>query len=1001
MSRFFLPLLVQLAFVLMISGTEIPAWRDTTPSARFLGPDRFWRCRDTLLWHLQDETGTGFRLAIDVRDMNTYLQGPRAVSMTVVGPRGEIVAHQVLEDDGVVDGNQAHHDGLPDMYGDMRYRAWHRHHSPEGIPPGRSRSPHLEAPGALPARTVTLAVPPVGPGLYRLLIVGTWDHWISVTPSRPVAAAIHPGPGPLHLHGDQLADAWLYAPANVEDIGVSISEEVAPWSWHATVADETGKEVAVVEPKGPYNYAFIRSAQPASVYRLRITGGSPGGCLHVFGVPMLLCPDEATARSMQGGMQLDEYGRTTWHEAQRQLLSWAYSLDPEELQSPKTLADPDLAVPGRVKCRLADVPALLDAQVLDRAAGNFGDFKKTGNDALDKQLGFWEPAGGVLARLVAFDHPDNPWHGDPILVRRIMLWLATQRFATQNAWFWYAASEGPKRYPEQVESLWSVGLRSNWYPLQDAQFAVVLGPVREALSWSLPPAVNAAWVQSLRCWALGRLTAQQGECTNQWAKGLEHLATIYMATRDATIKDVLDRQTEYFCTPGVLGRVNPDADTWSHRSGVGFGGLAADSGLIGGGIAAEQFGHDGEYCLETVSHLSHVNDILPNPRIVAWLNEYYLLKTHLTMPKDGIWPANPFAHTVSPSDTNFRTRYYTHKSGLGGASDQVVYGDLWAGKRNDAKPWPVFEEGSFLRTIDDRYAFLKTPSYYSILHTGPAAPWYTAWTQPRIGEGTMEWIGYGGMHYGGLGHKASKLGAISGIWVPDCGIVWSCQNHNVMYTNAIWGRRLQPVCEIWEEGVDGHIVSEAYNHPVTHLDGETRVLTRTTEFLYVPLTVERRVSFGDEVIDVAVELRASGPCELQELYEAIPVYVQGREIKLHGDDLVAIAYEKPEALTTPANSNHAPPREMWGDLHELPKVRFQAIDIVNAQGAGAAIVFDQTYDATQTQPIRYRDVAAATGGFNIVLPAQLAAGQTVRLRYRIVPHRQSLTRDQLLEHVPR
>ena len=993
---------VALMMGLAVLGTaaEVPAWRDATPGAKFFGADRYWRLRDTLLWHLHDETGDGFSLNIDVRDMNTYLQGPRAVSLMVTGPDGKILARRILEDDGIVNGDAARHDGMPDTYGDIRYRHWHRHHSPGGYPPGKSRSPYLSHPEEIPARTVALRVPPDGKGVYRLLIIGTWDHWVSVTPDRPLTGAVSPGPAPLYVHGAQLAEAWLCAPRGMRDFALAVTEEVTPANWSATLSTADGRELARTAPKTAFNFAVVRDL-PSDVYRLQVSGKEPGACLHVFGAPMLLAPDAETARKLRGGMETDKYGRVTFHAHQRTLWDWAYSLRPDDLAIPGKAANPALAVPeASNKLTLGDVPAVAASQALDPASPDFGKFMPTGNAALDKKFNGWYPGALFLAEVAAFDHPDNPWFGHPGLTRRVMLYYATQCFSRQADWFWFSSfGEGDgisAKFPETFTSLWQLGLRSNWYPLQDASFAAHLKPAREAFSWSLPPAVNAAWTQAVQCWAAGRIIAQQGECSNQWAKGLLHMSNIYSATRDPLVQEALRRQTDYFCAAGALGRVSPDDDNWSPKSKTGFAGRAADAGIVGGGIPVEQFGHDGEYCCQTVSHLSEVYRALPNKKITDWLDTYYQLKTHLTLPKDGDWPPSTFAHTLSPTDMNFRTRYYTHKSDLRGTAERIHYGEIWNNQRCDEKPWPVFEKGDFVRDVDKRYGFIKTPAYYSVLYTGSPAPWFHLWTHAKITPGSIDFVGYDGMNYGGLGCKATKPGAVSAVWVPGCGVVWAAQNHNVMYSHGVWARLKHKICEATEAGVDDNVDFEGYNDSGNRLDAETRVYTRDTDFMYLPLTVKRKIKFTDAEIDLEAELTANGDIDASGLYEAVPVYLQNREVKLYDGNFAPVPFAMPATLTTPHNcSSGEVPENMRGPLPDHPGVRFRAFDIVNKKGAGALVLFDREWRAEVTQPIRYRDVGAAGGGFSLALPTRMKKGETLRWRYRIIPHPNPLTAEQL------
>lgn len=1001
------PAFVQ-AFEMRDAPPAVPVWRDATPGAAYLGPDVLWRCREGLVFHLLDDEGAGFALDIDVRDMNCYQQGARPVLIWVTAPSGLTVVNTVLEDDGEVAGDAVHCDGISDVYLDFRYREWHRRNSPGGRPPGKRRSPFLSDPSAIPARHMRVAVPAAGRGLYRLTFIASWDHWVAVTPSRPLVAGVHPGPGPLYVHGDRLEEAYLYVPSYVEDLGVTVSEEIEPFNWRLSVEDLNGRRLGGTEPRTFLSYAILTGLRGDEVYRLRVDGTTTGAYLHAQGAPFVVCPDVTSARRIHGGVDVDARGRITFHEYQRVLLKWAEQLTPGDLAVAATVREPELKIPGRRKATLGQVLRLLDCQDLDPASDRFGRFDVSALPDQGLSFGFWRQPVDTLAAVAGWADSRNPVYGHPALIRRILLCRVMENLCRQGPFFWYAHSEGPKTFKVEPTKLWTVPMRSNWYPMHDAKHALTLGSIREAARWSLPSACFEAWRTSLRAWAIARTVMHQGECSNQWAAGIRHIRDVWKATRDPVTlsvldrqvtRGVLDRQVTRFTTPGNLGRGNPDPTPFDAKSGIAHGGRAADIGLIGGGVAADGVGHDNEYCLESTLHLASVWESTRAESIVTWLNEYYVLKTHLTMPKSGDWPGNSFSGTCSPTDANFRTCCYTHKSPLGSMRPLVRYGDIWGNQKNAEHPWPCLEDGSFTRVIDNRYFFIKTPAYYSIAYGGPSRSDYANWCAAEVLDGSARLLGYTGMHYTGLQRKATKPGGISAIWVPGCGPTWLCANHNVMFTNTVWGRVLKPVCEKWEEGqVDPYLVCGAFAHAAVQWDAPSRTMVKVQEMTHVPLRVTRRIQWHDQAITVEVTTEALAAIELRELFECIPYFADRRAVRLFDAGLrctgeLPIPPASTSTRDTAEKNVHS--SELSGENPALPPVSFRAVDIASPAGPGAAVIFGEQSEFRQTQPVRYRRVASPVAGFSLPLPTTWAQGQTHVLRYAIAPHAEALDEDAL------
>jgi hypothetical protein len=986
-----------LIFFLAFYGiSPIVTAQQTDNASTWLDRDVMWRLRNQVVYHLVDDAGDGFDLTVFIRDMNVYDQGPRTVTLFVEGPQGRTLVNRVVPDDGIESGNAQYHDGTADVYMDFRYREWHRMYSPGERPPNKRRSPMLKTPERLTPRTVELKIPAAGPGLYRVFAIGGWDHWISMEADRPLACGIHPGPGPLYCHGDQLKSAWFYAPEGAQGFSVSTSEEIQPFNWSAVLEDENGKRVAATEPKNFFNF-MILDELPAddAVYRLRVTGKTTGACLHLGGVPFVLCPDAATARKIEGGVRKVVDGRWVYHADPLVLYRWAKGLKADDL-AVNLDENLDTAALGLGDWTPAQLEALLDSQDLDPASPRYGGFAKMNDPQLERRFSKWNRKGAVLAALVA-DKPGNPLAGNPAIVRRIVLSMV-DNYLRMNPYFWLKGSEGPSTFERPANMMFGPAFRSQWVPMHELRFLKSLIAVKDGLDAALPAEVVTAVKRPLEQWSIVRTNTQQGECSNQWCAFLKDVADAYRATDSPAIEAVLRRQIGRITTPGVLGRVGPDPTPYSTKSKTAYT-YAADSGLTGAGFLSDGLGHDAEYCLESTLHLGRIFQTLPDERIAKMLSDYYVLKTHLTLPKQGDDTRNAFSQTVSPTDSNHRTRFYTHKSPLPDILRPAVrYGDLWGGAAEVKEGWPCNETEPFVRNIDNRYYFVNTPGYYAAFFTGPANYEFASIGEAVVEGDSIRLAGYRGMHYGGFERLATKIGGISAVYVRGCGPTLLCQNHNVMYSNGLWGRRTEPVSEVWEKGhVDPEIVCEGFATPSVEFDEKGRVCRRTARLRFAPLAVTRTIVMKDDRIEVTVDVLATDDVNLRELYESIPFFADNRDITVYGDDLKPVDWTLPEKIHAKRPPSHlASPPEYAGEDPALPEVTLRALDIAAENGGpGTLVVFDRAWTAKQVHPVRYREVAAATGSFNLPLPKRMAVGERLVFRYTLLSHARPLTPERI------
>ena len=826
------------------------------PAAEFLGPEKYWRPRENMVFYLFDESGGGFDLRIDLRDMNIYSEGMRDAFVFVIGPDGRILTQKLLPDDGVIKNDPKYKDGCADIGLDFRYRAYHRLNSPGGYPPGKARADVISDPGKIPPRSFMLKIPDAGKGVYRLAVAGCWDHWFSVTPSRKMSGALHPGKGAFYLHADQFADVFLFLPPGTGDVSVALTEEIQPFNWSVT-AEIDGKTIGEVHAKRFYNYTVLKNLPEGKVLRLKISGRTTGAMLHLKGIPFLVCEDEAAARKFSGGVE----------EPSLKILN-AYRSDEAWLKRARSFSN----------------------------AFGFRDFD---------------------GKSMKLKEKDNP-------------------------------------------SLW----RSSWWDFWDGN-----GIIPET---SVPADVKNALTDLYEKWALNRYVMELGTCTNQWGKILENMAKMYEFCRSPVILEVLRYNVRRMCTVNSIGRVNPDADAFKS-------GREADAGRIDNGIMAECLGHDNEYNLETDAHMSRVYQTTKQQEIVDYQSAYYRLKTHLTLSRTGSVPTDIFYGTCSPTDANFRTRYYTHKSGA--LLDLIPYGTLWDERKQtpSASPkgevWPFLEKTPFRRDFDGRYFAVNTGHYYAIFYTGPSFPCWQAWEVPDFDGNSMEYVGFSGMAYGGWQAYPNKSGGLSALWIPGCGPLILANNHNVMYANTLWGENRKPAVEKAEPNVNAAITADSYCNTVGTFDPAGNLFFREGVIPDTPLYFKRRIEICEKQLKVEITICAKEDFLMKSFYEAIPFFSDQRKLAVDGVEM-----SLPASVVTPIKNIT---RETEGFSAGTMRFSGRELRLAALSGKGAEIRLDGKYLIVVAAPLRYRELAAGMSSFNIQLPHEWRKGMIHTLRYAI------------------
>jgi hypothetical protein len=303
------------------------------------------RLYDGLTAFVHNDAGKDFSVQLTVRDINLMETGPREVLFKVYDPEGRAVVRQVIPDDGVVSKGSQQPAGAWDHEG--WYYAYCRM---QGIQPmlrwSAPSSPDRLA--VVPGRTFRQEIKGGKRGVYRVMVVGVPDHYVTlaISPDLPFALAGHPHW--LHGHGDQLRRCFLYVPRGTIGIHFLLTEFDVPHTRHYTLTGPDGKKWYDGTATGGFHKAsfdFDKAGQyDDQVFSFEAGPGTDDFLVDIKfrrakdaevrlrgepAVSAVFAPDADTARAIKGGaLYHDE--RVFWQPVQIRLHDWLKSLKPEE-----------------------------------------------------------------------------------------------------------------------------------------------------------------------------------------------------------------------------------------------------------------------------------------------------------------------------------------------------------------------------------------------------------------------------------------------------------------------------------------------------------------------------------------------------------------------------------------------------------------------------------------------------------------------------------------------
>ena len=277
--------------------------------------------------YVNNPSGKAFDVKLEVRDLNLFSKGPREVLFKVYDPDGKTPVREIIPDDGI-DGKGF----LPRLGGwdhEMWYYALCYSRGSKPMFPWSTYSDPKRL-QAMPKRTFTRRIRGGRKGVYRILLVGTRDHYVTVDISRNLKTAVSGNHTWLHGHGSMFRRSYVYVPRGSTRIHLALIEFDPPQTRRFTLTGPDRKvlfngtakpgfrQQMIALPKGRYDDKLLA---------LEVSDGPGDYMFHAHfqlshlklklrtASQAVLAPDAATARAVRGGAIYHD-GEIFWHPFQ-------------------------------------------------------------------------------------------------------------------------------------------------------------------------------------------------------------------------------------------------------------------------------------------------------------------------------------------------------------------------------------------------------------------------------------------------------------------------------------------------------------------------------------------------------------------------------------------------------------------------------------------------------------------------------------------------------------
>jgi len=728
-------------------------------------------------------------------------------------------------------------------------------------------------------QSVSLEVPAGRPGVYQVAITG-FRPTVDVRTDPPLSFGVY-GTPTLACRDDQFTDAWVYMPRGLNGMSVRGGEGLQS----LTVLDQGG--AARLNLSGATQSATTVQLEDDRMYRVSARAAGVG-TLNFSSLPIILCPDQASAQAIHASVDVLDDGTICFHRFQvracellkrfRAMPPSAFAVPPLVLvrSKPAWLADPVrnqfLVGPYGV---FSALDVVLNEQVLDGASPWFGCIYNWRDEAgrlraanpwtTYDRLGMKRAASsmGVLAAVASVHEPFNPLFGSEAMRNRIAI-AALQELMLVR--------EHEHVLPEIDE-----------YQGGDRAFTLAnLTNAFELAKGQCPDDAWAVWREGLgRMVDHHAVVAEVCLSVNQWTFLIRSLQQFADGSGDAWYGEIVQRHLRQL------------------RDRIYY-----DRGQARAGYFAESEGPDATYAGLELHNLACVYEQTRDKALLEMLRRCLDLYNHTLAPEpDGTYVgASSFSHRTPFDFTNLQG-----SGGLGMLADDLPEAAAHAGRSWLAPPiphdaqqfqsaeqrltgmlvsldrraftqaaigenvivggpelhfeiWrhfasqplagalPMVASQRFDRNFGDEFLCVRRPSYYAFLYAG--AP-MGQWQQSRRPNDSSQ-------------QHPRNGGGLCMFWSPAFGSSLLAHNWSATAAQTLLVERAGGAGFDWE---DYWSIERAF-------DMEHAKATVRGSIMNQPLAFERHYQFLDEGVRCDLTLRATGSTESRDSWECFPYSLQ-------------------------------------------------------------------------------------------------------------------------------